>query len=164
MNRMIAAALILATALSGCVQPQVEERPGVHFITLREAAEIPGRHVESVNAERIALGLEAVRQDPTLMAAARAHASDMSLQARPWHFGSDGSSPLDRVTRAGYRGHLIGENIAETFENDLQILEAWLRDPDFRATILNPDARDIGIGWHQDPGGKLWWTQLIGGG
>ncbi len=163
MKWKVAAVLILAT-LSGCEEQRVEVRPGVYLLTAREVQEIPERHVDSVNAERTALGLDAVQQNLSLMSAARAHSSDMSRQNRPWHFGSDGSSPLDRVARAGYGGSLIGENIAETFENDAQILEAWLRDPEFRATILNPDARDIGIGWHQDPSGKFWWTQLIGGG
>ena len=37
----------------------------------------------------------------------------MSAQNRPWHFGSDGSSPLVRVQRAGYRGKLLGELISE---------------------------------------------------
>jgi uncharacterized protein YkwD len=51
----------------------------------------------------------------------------MSVQNRPWHFGSDGSSPLDRARRAGYTGTLLGELISETFESEVETLAAWPR-------------------------------------
>ena len=47
----------------------------------------------------------------------------MLRQNRPWHFGSDGSSPLERIKRAGYTGKLLGENISESFETELQTLK-----------------------------------------
>ena len=51
----------------------------------------------------------------------------MARQNRPWHFGSDGSSPLDRVKRAGYPGMMLGENISETYETELETLSAWMQ-------------------------------------
>ena len=86
----------------------------------------------------------------------------MSLQNRPWHFGSDGSSPLDRVARAGYTGQLIGENISETFETELQTLSAWMEMPDTRGVILDQRAQNMGFSWFQEPGGKIWWTLILG--
>jgi len=86
----------------------------------------------------------------------------MSIQNRPWHFGSDGSSPLDRVARVGYPGALIGENISETYENEAETLSAWMQEPATRNVILNPRARKLGFSWFQEPNGKIWWTMVTG--
>jgi uncharacterized protein YkwD len=87
----------------------------------------------------------------------------MSLQNRPWHFGSDGSSPLDRVRRAGYTGIMMGENISETYETELETLAAWMEQKDTRDVILAPRATDMGFAFFQEPNGKIWWTMVTGG-
>jgi len=87
----------------------------------------------------------------------------MSVQNRPWHFGSDGSSPVDRVARVGYVGPLVGEVISETYETELETLGAWMAQPDTRRIIMSPDARNMGFAWHQESNGKIWWTLVMGG-
>jgi uncharacterized protein YkwD len=86
----------------------------------------------------------------------------MSVQNRPWNFGSDGSSPLDRIARVGYAGGLVGENIRETYETELETLSAWMEEPGPRAVILDPRARNMGFDWFQEPNGKIWWTLVLG--
>ena len=86
----------------------------------------------------------------------------MSIQNRPWHFGSDGSSPIDRVRRVGYSGRLIGEAISETYESELETLKAWMQQPNIRDVILDPSAREMGFDWYQENSGKLWWTLVMG--
>ena len=86
----------------------------------------------------------------------------MSAQNRPWLFGSDGSSPLDRAKRAGFQGQVIGENISESYETELETLAAWMRQADTRSVVLDPKARRMGIAWFQEPAGKLWWTLSMG--
>ena len=86
----------------------------------------------------------------------------MSTQNRPWHFGSDGSSPIDRVQRVGYTGLLVGENISESYETELQTLAAWMEQPDTRRTILSSNARDLGFSWYQENNGKIWWVMVVG--
>jgi uncharacterized protein YkwD len=98
-----------------------------------------------------------------LNAAAAAHARDMSVQNRPWHFGSDGSSPLVRVQRVGYVGRLYGELISETYQTELETLSAWMAQPDTRNVVLDPNAREIGFAWFQEATGKIWWTMVTGG-
>ncbi len=97
-----------------------------------------------------------------LNAAAKTHSQDMSAQNRPWHFGSDGSSPIDRAARVGYPGRVLGENISETFETELQTLSAWMEQPETRGVILDTRATDIGFSWFQEPSGKIWWTLVVG--
>ena len=85
--------------------------------------------LDAVNSLRQAAGAPPVQLNAKLNAAAATHARDMSVQNRPWHFGSDGSSPIDRVARVGYPGQLVGENISETFETELETLSAWMDTP-----------------------------------
>ena len=168
MFRLIAL-LLLLTALSACVAPPPpaigpdgRPLPQVYRIDARERAEIQFRMLDSVNTLREASGAPAVQLSPELNAAAATHSADMARQNRPWHFGSDGSSPLDRVTRVGYRGRLLGENISETYETELETLSAWMEQSDTRNVILDPRARDMGFAWYQEPNGKIWWTMILG--
>ena len=120
------------------------------------------RLLDSVNTLRGAQSLQPLTFDAKLNAAAATHARDMSVQNRPWHFGSDGSSPLVRVQRSGFTGRLVGELISETYETELETLAAWMAQPDTRAIIMEPSARYIGFSWYQEPAGKIWWTMVTG--
>jgi uncharacterized protein YkwD len=166
MATRIGLAMVAALALAGCAAPPPTGAPGsdirVYRIGPGDRAEVQFRLLDSVNTLRRAAGLPTVRLDPRLTAAAATHARDMAVQNRPWHFSSDGSSPLDRVRRAGYPGRLLGENISETFETELQTLAAWMDRPDTRDVIMHPDARDLGFAWYQEQNGKLWWTLVMG--
>ncbi|MEO0342459.1 MAG: CAP domain-containing protein [Pseudomonadota bacterium] len=126
------------------------------------ARRIPVQHLEAVNAARLAQGLVPLEWSEELQAAAQSHAVNIREQKRAWHFGSDGSSPIERAARAGFQGQLLGENVSETFENDMVTLDAWLRDPNSRSIILDPNARFIALAWDQEQNAKIWWVQLIG--
>ena len=139
--------------------------PLAAFLTLNnsgDVSKIQYRHLDAVNAVRQAQGLNPVEMSSQLNAAASTHAQDISRQNRPWHFGSDGSNPIQRVARTGYAGAMLSENISETFETDLETVDAWMRTPVTRAGILHPQARYVGFAWHQEANGKIWWVQLFG--
>ena len=155
------AAVLSLTACTDTPSP-TGTGPGVFRITAGERNKIPFRVLDSINALRNASGLQSVELSSELTAAAATHSRDMSIQNRPWHFGSDGSSPIDRVARAGYQGTMLGENISETFESDVETVAAWMQEPGTRDVILNPHARYMGIAWFQEPRGKLWWTLILG--
>lgn len=135
--------------------------PTITRITPEMEAEIGYRMVESVNSLRAAAGAAPVQLDAALNAAAATHSRDMAVQNRPWHFGSDGSSPNDRLARVGYRGALVGEVISETYETELQTLGAWMQDPQTKAVILNRAATRLGLAWFQEESGKIWWTMVL---
>jgi uncharacterized protein YkwD len=162
-------ALALALLLGGCVTSTParlgadgKPLPQVYRIDAGQAQRIPFRMLDSVNSLRAARGAGPLALSPELNAAAATHARDMAVQNRPWHFGSDGSSPLTRVQRVGYRGRLVGETISETFETELETLSAWMAEPTTREVILDPAATEMGIAWFQEPSGKLWWTMVLG--
>ncbi len=134
----------------------------VYRINPSDTGDIQFRMLDSVNALRQAAGVPAVALDARLNAAATTHSRDMSVQNRPWLFGSDGSSPLDRANRAGFQGVLLGENISETYETELETLAAWMSQESTRTVVLNPEARFMGFSWFQESAGKIWWTMNMG--
>ena len=160
--------LLMAAALAACTPapPQIgadgKALPSVYRIRANDTAKIQFRALDTVNALRQSAGVQPLELDAQLNAAAATHSRDMSVQNRPWHFGSDGSSPIDRVARVGYTGTLVGENISETYENESETLAAWMQEPATRNVILNPNARKMGFSWFQESSGKIWWTMVTG--
>ena len=144
------------------IGPDGKPLPKVYRIRSGETAKIQYRMLDSVNALRDAAGVPSVQLNSQLTAAAATHSRDMSIQNRPWHFGSDGSSPLDRVRRVGYAGQLVGETISETYETETETLAAWMEEDTTRNIILSPEARDMGFAWLQEDNGKIWWTMVLG--
>lgn len=161
----VCAALVLAGCTGGGnlqIGADGKPLPQVYRINDGQAERIPFRFLDAVNALRSARGAPQMAFNAQLNAAAATHSRDMSVQNRPWHFGSDGSSPLVRVQRVGYSGRLAGELISETFETELETLSAWMGQPDTREVILDPAATEVGFAWFQEPSGKIWWTMVTG--
>ena len=162
---LIIAALV---ALTACGAPQSRigpdglPLPQIYRIGPRDTAEVQFRMLDGVNSIRQAAGLTPLVLNAQLNASAATHSRDMSVQNRPWHFGSDGSSPLERARRVGYTGTVLGETISETYESETETLAAWMQEPQTRNVILDPRARQMGFAWFQEPAGKLWWTMVIG--
>lgn len=136
--------------------------PRVYRINPGDTQAVSFRFLDAANTLRAAKALPALAFDANLNAAAATHSRDMSVQNRPWHFGSDGSSPLVRAQRSGYTGRLLGELISETYETELETLAAWMAQPDTRAVIMDPLATRLGFAWFQEQGGKIWWTAVTG--
>lgn len=170
MLRKFCLLLTFLAGLSACTEPpdgptlgpNGEPTQKVYRIRPGQTAKIQFNMLDSVNTLRQASGQPALQMNAKLNAAAATHARDMALQNRPWHFGSDGSSPIDRVRRVGYAGELVGETISETYETETETLAAWMENPATRTVILDPTARDMGFAWSQEANGKIWWTMVLG--
>lgn len=158
-------------ALSACAQlnpsapPRLDETgasvKGVYIVTEKNIDRVRARALETVNTNRAAAGLAPVVLDTALVAAADSHSQSMAQQGRAWHFGADGSSPMDRARRAGFSGNVLGELVSETYESEVQTIAAWMDTPAQRAVLLDPGARRMGIGVLQEQDYKLWWTVTI---
>ena len=161
--------IIISVFLVGCapqgiqMAPDGKPIPKIYDIKAQSAAQIQFRMLDAVNVLRSSRSLTSLQLNAQLNAAAATHSRDMSVQNRPWHFGSDGSSPLDRARRLNYSGEFRGEVISETFENELDTLSAWMESKNTRAVILDPKALELGFSWYQEPSGKIWWTLVVGG-
>ena len=157
MNRRSALILAAAATLAACgtqtAPPPLgtdgKPLPQVYRIKPEDEAAISFRMLDSVNALRKARGASQLTFNAELVAAAATHSRDMSVQNRPWHFGSDGSSPLVRVQRVGYTGKLLGELISETYETELETLSEWMNQTDTRDVVLDARATQMGFAWFQ---------------
>lgn len=136
--------------------------PVVVRINPADAPRVRQRMQDGLNTLRAQNGLAPLQANAALASAAATHAQDMSFQQRPWHWGSDGSSPMQRAQRAGYGGSFVGELISETFETEFETVNAWMQEPETRQVILDRRAGEMGVGWHQDDNGKLWWVVVLG--
>lgn len=143
--------------------PDGRPLPRVYRLSEDDQGVLQLRVLDAVNTLRAAAGRGPLQLNAALNAAAATHSRDMALQNRPWHFGSDGSSPIDRVERAGYPDELKGELISETYETELETLAAWMESPVQRQILLEPSARDMGFAFFQEQSGKIWWTLVTGG-
>jgi uncharacterized protein YkwD len=113
------------------------------------------------NAERAKHGCAALRGDPRLAAAARAHSNDMALHKYFDHNSQDGTTPWDRIKRAGYP-EPGAENIAMGYPTAAAVMKGWMNSPGHRANILNCKLRALGVGVHSGGSGGPWWTQDFG--
>ncbi|MEU6812765.1 CAP domain-containing protein [Streptomyces sp. NPDC046831] len=115
--------------------------------------------MELVNAERSKVGCAPLTVNATLTKAAQAHSEDMAAHRNMSHTGSDGSSPGDRITRAGYTWSTYGENVAYGYATPEKVMAGWMSSPGHKANILNCGFKEIGVGLAQ-PGD--YWTQDFG--
>jgi len=159
MFRIIAALMVSLFAISGCVPTEVS---AVRQISAAEANGIRLNQLDLVNAVRAQSGVPPLTLSSELTAAALTHARDIAVQKRAWNFGSDRSSPQARAERAGFNGLITGEDVAESFMNNVEIFQAWAGDTRSRQAMTDPRATHMGFGWFQEANGKLWWVMDIG--
>jgi len=101
---------------------------------------------------------------PALTRAARAHSHDMAVHDYFSHTGSDGSTPGERATRAGYRWSMLGENIASGVGSPREAVAGWLASPEHCANIMTAGFRQMGVAFAVDPGNAqvIDWTEDFG--
>ena len=94
-----------------------------------------------------------------LTCAARVHAQDMVDRGYFDHTGQDGSSPWDRMERAGYSWRNAGENIAQGYPDPEAVMQGWMDSDGHCSNIMNPSLRELGVGY---VGGSNMWVQVFG--
>jgi uncharacterized protein YkwD len=101
---------------------------------------------------------------PALSRAARAHSQDMAAHGLFSHTGSDGSSPGERLTGAGYRWRMEGENIASGIGTAQRVVAGWLSSPHHCANIMTAGFRQMGVAFAVNPASApvIYWTEDFG--
>jgi uncharacterized protein YkwD len=102
------------------------------------------RVVQLINGERRKAKCEALRMHPQLRAAARSHSADMAARDFSRSQGSDGSSPEDRVGKAGYSG--FSDELVAKGGDAGDVVKSWLRDDDDREILLDCATKSVGVG------------------
>jgi uncharacterized protein YkwD len=157
-------------------------RTGVTWIVLATPLEPPGASdASAVRARVLTLVNEArgsarrcgwkrfeaappLARSEALDRAALDHTRDMASRSRMEHAGSDGSTPAERATRAGYRWRRVGENVAAGQPTPEQAVAEWLESPRHCANLMDPAFTEMGIGFAADPGSAaaIYWAQVFG--
>lgn len=116
------------------------------------------RMLQLVNQERLANGLVALTMDERVREVARAHSAEMFRLSYFAHESPVTGTPFDRMTRAGIRFGLAGENLAYA-PNVETAHRGLMNSPDHRRNILAPGFRKVGIGVLQAGSWGRMWTQ-----
>ena len=120
---------------------------------------------ELTNDQRQQAGLQPLQMNQKLDDTAEAHSQDMAVNHYFSHNSLDGSSASARADKEGYNYSTFGENIAAGQATPEDVVQAWMNSPGHRANILNPNFKDIGIGYYylaNDSGYHSYWTQDFG--
>ena len=125
------------------------------------------RVLELTNIERSKLGFSPLTLNTQLLNAAETHSQNMALQDFFSHTGKDGSSLGSRISATGYQFSAAAENIAAGSSTPEQVVSSWMNSSGHRANILNPNLKEIGIGYYflADDTGSVnfnhYWTQVF---
>jgi len=100
-----------------------------------------------------------------LTSAARRHSADMAARAYFSHDTPEGLTAFDRIRAAGFRGCVIGEDLAAEYSTANDVLAAWLASTDHCENLLWPAFSEVGVAGAVGPpaGPGMVWTVDFGG-
>jgi uncharacterized protein YkwD len=107
---------------------------------------------------------QALAPQTSLFRAARNHSWDMANRDYFSHDTPEGWGPTDRARANGYpRG--AAENIQAGAPNAYAVVNSWLNSPGHCKNLLNPNYREIGVGFAARPATRYgyYWTADLGG-
>lgn len=96
--------------------------------------------------------------------AAQGHAADMAAQNYFSHTSKDGRTAGQRIAAAGYAYRTWGENIAAGQATAAQVMDGWLKSEGHCKNIMNPNFRELGVGYAYKSGTEFghYWVQNLG--
>lgn len=118
-----------------------------------------------VNAERRAVRLAPLHENPSLDQAAQAHAEDMIRRSFYGHDTPEGVTAMARAARVGYEAAAIGENVAEGQSTVAEVMDGWMASRVHRDHIVSSIFREIGFGMafgKNARGYEIVWVQMFG--
>jgi uncharacterized protein YkwD len=95
--------------------------------------------------------------------AALLHSQEMAKHSLMGHQGRDGSTPAQRVARAGYQWTAVGENVAAGPGTAEEVMAGWLASSGHCANIMSARFSEMGVGFvvnGQDDYGVYWTLSL----
>ena len=119
------------------------------------------RVLELINQERAKHGLGAVTYNGTLDNAAEKHAEHMAIVGKMAHDGIGDGDPGERIRAEGFRKSW-GENVATGQTSPEQVVREWMNSPTHRRNILDPNFKQMGVGYVTSSSGRSYWAQEFG--
>lgn len=115
--------------------------------------------VRLVNIERKKRGLKPLTISNKLFSAANVRANELTRKFS--HTRPDGSEYITAVESSGYDWSFVAENIAAGQINPSDVMKSWMNSDGHRRNILNPNYKEIGVGFVNYKG-TIYWVQLFG--
>jgi uncharacterized protein YkwD len=120
--------------------------------------------MDLLNKERAKKKLPALKPNPLLFQAARAHAANMAKQGKMEH-ELDGKNPSQRVSATGYNWGRVSENLAidegETPRLP-EIVKCWMESKTHRENLLDNKVSETGLGIARNDKGETYYAQVFG--
>lgn len=122
----------------------------------------PQAALAEVNVFRAANGLKPLMLDERLCRAAAVQSEAQAARSSAGHYGPDGSKPMERAARAGYRAKIASENVAAGQKSFSDALRIWKESSGHRTNLLRPNVSDAGIAMAKNKSGRAYWTIVLG--
>ena len=170
LKRSLLLATLIATATpaaAGWTLPCLFSGCSVTFVSPEYAAKPvqplnPERALAEVNAYRTKNGRNPVVLDARLSQAAAAQSKAQARRSRIGHDGSDGSKPMQRAARAGFRAKIASENVASGQKSFSDVMKSWEGSSGHRENLLRPEVTAIGVAMAKNSDGRPYWTLVLG--
>ena len=136
-------------------------------LTASEIKAFEQRVLELTNIERAKHGSPPVVWDDRVASIARDHSIDLMRNNLRGHTGSDGSTPRQRVERAGIPNFRYrGENCTYGHVTPEDAVTSWMNSSGHRENMLNPSHTHLGVGLalrSEDSNARYisYWTQVF---
>jgi len=137
---------------------------GIFLVAASPAAADPVTELlADINAARSRQDLAPLRLVSLLSHVARAHSAAMAERGFFDHRGLDGKRVGERLTDAGYGFLFAGENLSAGIDNPDAVVKQWLLSDGHRRNLLEPKAREAGVGFVAAPRGpyRFYWTLIL---
>lgn len=165
---LLAALIATATpAAAGWTLPCLFSGCSVTFVSPEYAAKPvqplnPEKALAEVNAYRTKNGRNPVVLDARLSQAASAQSKAQARRSRIGHDGADGSKPMQRAARAGFRAKIASENVASGQKSFSDVMKSWEGSSGHRENLLRPEVTAIGVAMAKNSDGRPYWTLVLG--
>ncbi len=122
----------------------------------------PEAALAAVNAFRTENGLKPLVLDARLSRAAATQSKTQAGRSSIGHYGSDGSTPMDRAERAGFDAKIASENVASGQKSFSDVLRFWKQSSGHRTNLLRPNVTAAGVAMAKNKNGRAYWTLVLG--
>jgi hypothetical protein len=102
--------------------------------------------LDELNAIRAKVGAPPLQLSSKLTQAAQKHSDDQAKMRNMSHTGSDGSSPTQRINRAGIKGGQTGENVAWNQRDWSAATQVWVKSPGHYKNMIDKGFKYVGFG------------------
>jgi len=174
LSRLLGLLLLLSlVGWQGSAAPAHAEEPQRIYLPLITSGQVASvslaeQVVAVTNVYRAMHGCGPLTLNPQLTAAAHEHSEDMATHDYFSHISLDGSTPWDRISRAGYKYSSAAENLAAGYPTAQEVVDGWYNEvppnDGHRKNMLDCTLMEVGIGYAENDSStyQIYWTQDFG--